>query len=188
MLTEEQQRFLLRYTNNKGDFYKTVESMGLDIAHIMNWQQVSPEFDKTFRYTKQAVIQHLKEENYVTALLKVNDALVNGVKQFHVAQKHRVIGAAGESEYEVTRTTKDMGVPSWAITAALQEQSIVKAVNTLANEGVLPSPVARRILQAANQISRQIVESFDIDAGSEFINDKKALALIKEAVLGGTGE
>jgi len=187
MLTEEQQRFLLRYINNKGDFYKTVDSMGLDLAHVVNWQQVNAEFEAAFRSTKKDVIDHLKQENYMCALLKVNNALINGISQHTVQQKHK-IGGDGESEFEVTRTTKELGVPSWAIREALQENSIVKAVQVLANEGVLPAPIARRILQSANKISHEVMQSFDISPDSDFINDKKAIALIKAAVLGANEE
>jgi hypothetical protein len=67
---------------------------------------------------------------------------------------------------------------------ALQESSIVKAVNTLSAEGVIPASIARKILQSANKISEEIVASFDVSTDSEFINDKKAINLIRAAVLG----
>lgn len=183
-LTNEQQRFLSRYVNNKGDFYKTVESMGLDAAHIISWQQNYKEFDNTFRETKRIVLQHLKDENYMMAILKINDALINGVTHHTVTQKHRVVDDKGNSEFEVTRTSKQVGVPSWAVQEALKESSIVKAVNTLSAEGVIPASIARRILQSANKISEEIVASFDVSPDSEFISDKKAVALIKQAILG----
>jgi hypothetical protein len=183
-MTNEQQRFLSRYINNKGDFYKTVESMGLDAAHILSWQQNYKEFDKTFRETKRIVLQHLKDENYMMATLRINDALVNGVTHHTVTQKHRVIDDEGNSEFEVTRTSKQLGVPSEYIKMALQESSIVKAVNTLSAEGVIPASIARKILQSANKISEEIVASFDVSTDSEFINDKKAINLIRAAVLG----
>lgn len=189
MLTEEQQRFLLRYVNNKGDFYKTVDSLGLDLSHITSWQQTSKNFEESFRRAKQSIIDHLKQENYITGLLRVNDALINGVTQSTVLQKHRV-GATDEdgnqsSEFEVTRSTKNLGVPGWAVTEALKESSIEKAVHTLAAEGVLPTSVARRILQAANRITADVKESFDVSKEDEYINDSKVIALIKAAVLGG---
>ena len=187
-LTEEQQRFLLRYTNNKGDFYKTIESLGLDLAHITSWQQVSKDFAEAFRNTKRIVLEHLKEENYMSAMLRVNEALHNGITQHSVQQKHRIIGADEDgneiSEFEVIRTTKHLGVPSWSIQYALQETSIVKAVNLLAAEGILPSHIAKKILQSANKISKEIVESFEIPENAEYTNDKKVIALIKAAVLG----
>jgi hypothetical protein len=189
MLTEEQQRFLFRYVNNKGDFYKTIETMGIELSHVTSWQQTSKDFADNYKSAKQTVIEHLKQENYMQALLKVNDALVNGVNQYTVTQKHRIGGydeETGEqqSEYEVTKTHKQLGTPAWAITASLQECSIVKAVHTLASEGVLPSAIARRILQSANKISEEVKASFGIDAGADYINDRKAISLIKQAILG----
>lgn len=183
-LTPEQQRFLSRYINNKGDFYKTVESMGLDAAHIISWQNAYKDFDKEFRETKRIVLQHLKDENYMLSLLRINEALQNGVTQHTVTQKHRIVDDEGNSEFETIRTTKHAGVPAWAIQESLKESSIVKAVNTLASEGVIPSAIARKILQSANKITNEIVESFDISPDAEFINDKKAIALIRAAVLG----
>lgn len=192
MLTIEQQRFIHRYVENKGDFYKTVETMGVELNHIMSWQQTSDEFNREYRQAKQFIIDTLKQENYMTALLRVNQALNNGVNEFTVTNKHRIVGVndAGEqlSEYEVVKTNKHVGVPSWAINAALKESSIVKAVNTLASEGVLPSNVARKILNAANKIGEEIKNSFDISPDSEYINDKKAISLIKQAILGSPNE
>jgi hypothetical protein len=189
MLTEEQQRFLLRYINNKGDFYKTVDSLGLDLSHITSWQQSNIEFEQSFRRAKQAIIDHLKQENYITALLRVNDALMNGVTQTSVVQKHRV-GATDEdgnqsSEFEVIRTTKNLGIPGWCVTEALKESSIEKAVHVLASEGVLPTSVARKILQSANRITADVKDAFDISKDNEYVNDAKVISLIRAAVLGG---
>lgn len=183
-LTPEQQRFLSRYINNNGDFYKTVDSMGLDPAHIVSWQQVYKDFDEEFRKTKRIVLQHLKDENYMIAMLRINEILRDGVTQHSVTQKHRVINENGDSEFETIRTTKHLGVPIAAIKMALQESSIVKAVDTLSAEGVIPSAIARKILQAANKISNEIIESFEVSSDAEYINDKKAIALIKQAMLG----
>lgn len=188
MLTEEQQRFLIRYVDNKGDFYKTVDSLGLDLSHIVSWQQVSQEFNTAFASQKQYVIQHLKDESYITALLRVNEALKDGVKQHTIVQKHRIGGVDKEgnqlSDFEVVRSTKNLGVPSWAITEALKESSIVRAVHTLASEGVIPASIAKRILQSANRISEEVKASFDIADKNEFVNDTKAINLIRAAVLG----
>lgn len=192
-LSEEQQKFLGRYVNNKGDFYKTVDSLGLDLSHITSWQLANADFANAYKHAKQTVIEHLKQENYMVSLLRVNDALINGVQQHIITQKHRIggVGETGEqlSEFEVTRTTKNLGVPGWAINQALAESSIVKAVHTLASEGVIPTAVARRILQSANRITTDIKASFDVAApDSEFINEQKAIALIKMAVLGAGDE
>jgi hypothetical protein len=110
------------------------------------------------------------------------------VQQHTVVQKHR-IGSTDEdgnqsSEFEVTRTTKQMGVPSWAVSEALKESSLINAVHTLASEGVIPASVAKKILSETNKIVAAVKESFDISPDADFINDKKAIALIKAAVLG----
>jgi hypothetical protein len=187
-LTEEQQRFLLRYTNNKGDFYKTIETMGLELSHVTSWQSSDHAFASEYKKTKQIIIQHLKEENYMLAVLKINDALINGVSQDTVENTHRIGGTDNDGNdvtvFQVKRTTKNLGVPSWAIRESLQESSIVKAVNTLAAEGVIPTTIARKILSSANKISNEIIESFDISSESEYVNDKKVISLIQAAVLG----
>lgn len=193
MLSEEQQRFLIRYINNKGDFYGTVESMGLDIAHITNWRQVSKQFDREYTEAKRSVIEFIKDENYITALRKLNDVLLNGVTQSQVVQKHIIAdddnredgeGVAKKSAFEVTRTSKHLGVPGYAIKMALEESSILKAVQTLVNEGVIPAEIARNITGAANRISDEISKSFGVSKDSDYANDKKAIALIRAAVLG----
>lgn len=184
-LTTEQQRFILRYINNRGDFYKTVASLGLELSHIVSWQHQNFKFDKTFKEAKQSVIESLKQENHMIALLKVNDALINGITHQSIQQKHLIGGEdKSESVYEVIRITKNMGVPAWAVKQALSEYGIVRAVDLLAAEGILPNDVARKISQAANRITSEIKNSFESTPDSDFINDSKVIELIKAAVLG----
>lgn len=184
-LTEEQQRFLHRYINNKGDFYKTVESMGLDIAHITSWQNTNTDFALNFKAAKSTVIDFLKHENYMYALIKVNDALMHGVTQTTETKKHKIGGEGGnEGEYEITHQTKNLGVPAWAIKEALQETSVVKAIQTLAAEGVLPTEVARKIISYSDNFIDKVRNSFEIASEDENFNEAKAVALIKKAVLG----
>lgn len=181
MLTEEQRRFLARYINSRGDFYGSVNSLGLDIAHIISWQESNPEFDREYRATRIKIIDFIKQENHILAIQKVNSALKEGVTVNTISQKHKI--TENGSEFETTRTTKNLGVPGWAIVEALKESSLTKAINTLANEGVLPSPIARRLLQNVSTIQTSVRESFDVK-DTDYVNEEKAINLIKAAVFG----
>lgn len=184
MLTDTQQLFLNQYIRTNGDFYGVADRMGLETEHVISWQS-NPEFEQAYRTAKTCVIAHLKNENYLCALRKVNDALINGVQQTTVQTKHKYSEQTDEpTEYEVTRSTKNLGVPGWAIKEALQEHSIIKAVTTLASEGVLPAPIAKRILQTANRISEEVRASFDAGADNDHVSEKQAINLIRAAVLG----
>jgi hypothetical protein len=182
-LTEDQQRFLSRYINSKGNFYQSIETLGLELAHILMWQEMNDDFAKSYANAKRQVLIFLKEENHLNAVRELNDVLRNGVTIHSVTQKHKSSEKDGDS-FEVTKSTKRMGVPMSAITEALKESSIIKAVQTLSNEGVIPTTIAKKILNAANRISNDIVGAFDIDENDNYVDDSKAIALIKAAVLG----
>lgn len=187
MLTDNQQIFLNQYIRSNGDFYGVADKMGLEVEHVISWQS-NPDFEIAYREAKANVIAHLRNENYLLGLRKVNDALQNGVHQHTVTTKHKYIdvdaGGDEATEYEVTRVTKNLGVPGWAIKEALQESSLIKAINTLASEGVLAPPIAKKILQAANRISEDIRGAFEVSRDDDYISEKKAINLIRAAVLG----
>jgi DNA-binding transcriptional ArsR family regulator len=182
-LTTEQQRFINRYINSKGNFYQTIDSLGLELAHVLSWQETNLYFSKAYSEAKQQILCFLREENYITAVRELNEVLKNGVSVHSVTQKHKSSEKDGDS-FEVTKSTKNLGVPMSAISEALKESSIVKAVNTLANEGVIPTTIAKRILQAASKISVDITTAFDVEKETEYVDESKAIALIKAAVLG----
>lgn len=181
-LSSEQKRFIERYANSKGDFYGVINSLGLSPYHVLSWQS-NPEFDEEYRKVKNLVILQLKQENYVLGLSRLNQILTHGlITSSHTLKKK---SCPDGDIYEDSITTKNNGVPIAAINKALEDSSIIKALTTFANEGLIPVSVAKNILEASNRMSSDVIAAFGIDENqSEFVNDKKALALIKAAVLG----
>lgn len=184
MLSDEQIKFLNNYCSSRGDYYGTLELMGLSVYHFISWSE-NPIFKETYNKVKRQVIEALKDENYQLGLLKLNHILLNGIEQRTVQQKHIVRGNV--SSFVTTRTTKNLGIPGWAILAAIERTKIEQAIDTLADEGVLPREIAIRVIDKVSKISDDIRESLSSDSDIS-INESRAIALIKQAVLGAVNE
>lgn len=182
-LSEEQKRFLERLKRNKLDIDTTLQGMGLDTVHLMAWQE-NPQFDLEYRSVVRAIIQYLNQENYINAIRKLNDALVNGTREYNSKEialydsENNYIGTKREN------TQKYIKTPAWAIKEALKESNLEKAINQLANEGILPSAIARRIIAESDKITKALQDSFEITSDSEMITEQKAIGLIRAAVMG----
>ena len=181
-LSEAQNRFLERLKRNKLDIEGTLESMGLDTVHLMAWQE-NPEFDLEYRSVVRQIIQYLNQENYVNAIRKLNDALINGTREYTSKEislydtENNYIGTKRENSQKYIKT------PAWAIKEAMKETSLETAINQLANEGVLPTTVARKILLEADKITKKLQDSFEVSSDADLITEQKAITLIKQAVL-----
>lgn len=182
-MNDEQRNFIVRYMNNRGDFYKTIDDMGLEFQHIQAWRE-NKEFDDAYRKAKRDVIRSIKEDNQIIALRELNHVLLNGVVQTSIKKTHVVTEDGLITGYQITSTTKKLGVPIAAIKQALEETSIINAVNCLASEGVLPNIVAKRILNSASTIQQNIIDAFDMNAkDNDRISENQAINLIKKALL-----
>lgn len=182
-LTREQETFLSRYVNSKADVYNSLQSMGLEIEHLISWT-ANPLFDLAYRQARQKVILWLNQENYTTALRKLNEILENGVIHHTVTHEYSPILEAWVEK----RTVKTSGVPSWAIKEGLKESNITKAIQQLSNEGVIPMSTARRLHQTASKITTELQQAFGENNAEEQHTDQKVVSLIKQAVLGSLEE
>lgn len=184
MLSDEQIKFINNYCNSRGDYYGTLELMGLSVYHFLAWCE-NPIFKETYAKVKRQVIENLRDENHQLGLLRLNDILINGVEQKTIQQKHIVKGT--NSSFITTRTTKNLGIPGWAILAAIEKTKIEKAIDALADEGVLPREMAIKVIDRASRISDDIRETLASNSEA-MMNESRAIALIKQAVLGAVNE
>lgn len=184
-LTTEQERFLIKYVNAKGNVYQALEEMGLEINHLMMWKE-NQEFEFRYKETVQKVLTFLNQQNYMIGVRKLNEALTYGLKQDTITHSHKILDT-GETQYEVKKTTKNLGVTPEILKLALQESTIVKAINTLVNNGVIPNSIARKILLKSEELATEMQKAFTIN-DEETINESRALSIIKTAILGATNE
>jgi hypothetical protein len=185
MLNEYQQRFLERYLNSRGNIYGTLDDLGLDLSHLISWRD-NPEFELNYRDYTNKLISHLKQESYILATKKVNEVVKNGLKVETLSQEHKI--APQGNEYRVKRTSKDIGVPVAYLKLALSETAISKAITTLANEGVIPLAIAKKIMQKAEAISQELADCFEVKEDENVVSEQKIIAFIKQAVLQGIEE
>jgi hypothetical protein len=185
-ITEEQERFLIRYVNSQGKFYDTLESLGLELIHFLAWRE-DDDFDYAYRNASRQIAQFIKEQNKMIALQEINKALVDGITHESVTNIH-IIEPDGNTQFQAKKQVVKRGIPAWAIKAAIREDNIVQAIATLVNEGVLPTPMARKLLAISERLTSDFQAVFDIQDTKESISDRKAIALIKAAILGAKEE
>lgn len=181
-LTNEQQRFLEKFVNNRGHFYLTLNEMGLELNHVLSWRS-QPYFDEVYRITSRKIIEHLKQENYLSSIVEINRILLKGVVEETITNSH-TIDSNGESKFNTKRVIKKLGIPIEVLKLAMGETSLIKAIQQLLNEGVLPESVARKLLSTADKISTEMIECFGDNKDETAIDEKQAINLIKASVLG----
>lgn len=182
MLTETQNRFLVRYANFKGDAYKALDSLGLEVNHLMNWR-MNKNFDLEYRKKSQEVLSFLNQENYMNGVRQLNTILINGIVQESISYK-KEIDAEGNEKYITTKTEKRLGVPLEAIKLAISHDDIIRAVNTLQNQGILPNEISNNILIHSEEIAAKMRSSFDTENDGDKLDDERVVNLLKSAVLG----
>lgn len=186
MLNETQQRFLERYMQSRGDQYTALDDLGLSLNHLLMWRE-NPEFEIAYRRVTSNIITHLRQESFLLATKKINEAVRNGIVQETITHQHD-IDSDGRGTYSLKKQFKNLGVPPAYLKLAMAENAITKAIQTLANEGVIPSSIAKKILQRAELISNEMAESFEAQEDNSAISEQKIIAYIKQAVLQGSEE
>jgi hypothetical protein len=156
-LTENQQLFIQRYAANKGDAYKTLESMRLELNHLLAWRE-DKYFDKVYRESAAKIIQQLNQENYILSVRKLNEVLEKGNFTESTTHTHKITAEGGE--FEVKTQRKKLGIPIEAIKLAMRQSSLLQAIETLQNQGVLPSTIARKIMLKSDQIVEDMQNAF----------------------------
>lgn len=182
-MLEEQKKFLSRYLNSKGDFYGTLNSLNLETEHFLSWRE-SVEFDLAYRGAMRKIQELLRHENYMMSLQVCNKILTEGGQIEEKFEQIHNIDNDGVSTFSAKRTTINKGVPGWVIKASLTENNLIKAINELSTEGVLPSSISKKLLATSERLTSDFQSVFDGDNKSETISNEKAVALIKQAILG----
>ncbi len=183
MLNDTQERFITRYVNNNGDAYKALDSLGLEMNHLHVWRR-DLQFDRAYRKTQQQVIRQINQDNYMIGLRKLNHILTNGVFQVTTTYKKEEGGEHGD-KMTTTRVEKQLGVPMEALRLALQNGSIIQAINTLQNQGMLPDEMANQIMVTADQIVGDLQKALDKAEEDELkMDEDRVVGMFKTAVLG----
>jgi hypothetical protein len=207
MLTDQQKIFLERYQNEKGDVHKVLNSMDLEIHHLISWRSLK-NFEIEYKDTQRKVVSFLNSENYVMGLRRLNEVLETGVSDEVVTTKQRVIqkpllkrddeDSSGQSddndeivvfnEYEVTRKVIKKGIPPQMITLAVQQNTVVQALNVLTTQGIIPEDIARKLLAKSEEIAKDMQAAFAVEKETEQMTQAKAIELMKQAVLRGVAD
>ncbi len=160
--------------------------MGLEYAHFVSWR-ADPDFDSAYRHCSRNVVLILREENFNLSLRRVNDLLLHGNTHLttSVTDLEREDNESNTfKQRQEKQTIKHMPVPVSILKLGLNEGSILKAINQLLAERVIPPEVAKKLINAADRITSEMIQAFREDGETNELNDKKVIALIKSAVLG----
>lgn len=194
-MIEQQLVFLERYLNEKGDVDKVLKSMSLEMNHFLSWRK-DREFDSKYKDTQRVLISHLNCENYIMGLRRLNEILNKGYQEEVVSVKQRVIqkpiladddddNIVSIVEYEVDRKSIKKPIPPQMISLALQQNSLIQAINTLSTQGILPDKVARQLMAKSEEIANQMQSVFEAKDDNQKMSENKAIELIKKAILKG---
>lgn len=66
----------------------------------------------------------------------------------------------------------------------LNYDNIENSINNLAQQGLIPKSIARKFLTTAYEYQSKLQQCFGTDEDSDKLSDEKAIALVKQALLG----
>lgn len=184
-MLEIQQKFLERFKNYRADTLRTLSELELEFAHFLSWRE-NAEFDLAYRKAVQQVTNQLRQESFLNAHRRIHEALLHGIKSETFTNSWKTVTDENGEEVQLLNTkrvTKLSTPPVEYLKIALTENSIAKAITELANEGVLPESIARKIVQRTDSITKELMDCFEVDNSSNLLTEQKAIALIKAAVL-----
>lgn len=183
-LTNAQQNFLSVFSRT-GDVDKALDKIGVEMQHLLTWCQQHKEFDLEYRRIKKFFVTHVKEKCYLMAIQQIHDMLVEGhTTEKHIVQKSTMNGDGDLTGFETTMKTVEKPIPMAVYQYVLQESSLLRAIQQLANEGLLSSDQYKKLINIADDITERSQTIFSNETGGDQMSEAKAIALIKTAIVG----
>lgn len=186
-ITKTQENFLSYYTQT-GNLETTLARVGIEMNHLLSWCQESPNFDIEYRKAKRFYISHMRENAYMMSLKTIHDALVDGCIKEHTIENITKCDAEGNQYFETKMKTVSRPVPFNYLQLMLQENSMMAAVQSMFNEGLLSSTQYKQLISLSDDISSRGQAIMLGDNPTDTLTEKKAISLIKAAMLGGLPE
>ncbi len=181
-LTPLQQDFLVRYALEQGLVTKALDALHISDSTFSQWRE-DREFNAAYRDTYHQVVTRLDGDNHLLALQHLQHTLTNGVVE-EVLDVQKTTTTTGKHTIKVKKRVKRTNPSPALIHCAMRDLVLIKAINVLLHERVIPPEIAKKLINAADRISTDMVQAFQEDPEISQMNDKKVIALIKSAVLG----
>lgn len=181
-LSETQSNFLSRYYSNLGSIKDALDDLGLDYIHFRTWLN-DKYFKAKYEEMKIEVGIFLRDDNQNVAKRELNYILHNGIQEIEVIEYEEI-----DREGEIIRTSKatktKRKVSLEAIKQQLGEKTTEHCIKVLAERGILDKTIARRLLSTANEYQLKLQSSFGNEQKTDQLDEKRAILLVKQAVLG----
>lgn len=182
-----------------------MDNLGINMAQFMSWRKNSNEFDIRYREITTDANLFFIEQNSLLTKKYLHKALHQGFieeEKIDIQYGYAVEGkgaknispnglskngysAKPESIVKVNKTLNKKALPAGYLQTNGTENNLVKALQILVSENVLPIQLARSLITTSSKISNEFLDIFSKDhQGDQKIEDDKVIALIKAAVLG----
>lgn len=186
-ITASQQNFLSAY-NQTGNIETTLSTVGIEMNHLLAWCQESPNFDIEYRKAKRFYISHMRSNGYMLALQTVHDTIVAGCIKEHTIEQSSKLDKEGNQYFETKLKTVTRPVPFAYLQLMLQESSLMGAIQRMSDEGLLTSTQYKQLMSLSDDISNKGQQIMLGDSNADTLTEDKAVALIKQAMLGNLPE
>lgn len=183
-LTQTQTAFINQYLKVR-DIDAVLSNLNLTFHHVVKWCD-NPYFDMEYRSAKQFILRSRKEESALMATEYIHKILSDGCVRERVFSTKTMCNSDGEIvAIQTEQKTVERPIPVPILLQALGNSSTLKAIEQLANEGLLGNSQYKQLISLSEKISDEANKIMTHEnEQNEEISEKRAIALIKQAVLG----
>jgi hypothetical protein len=181
-MNDAQIKFLRVFQFYQGDRNKTLKACGIEENHLSLWMQ-DDDFVQNFNGTQNEIIQNILTDFRFNYIRMVQELIVKGYRETETSWKSET-SKNGVTTLNWGRKKKLKMIPHSYLKDLLNYNNVESSINNLAQQGLIPRSMARRFLSTAQEYQSKLAACFgDNDDDSKF-SDERAIALIKQALLG----
>lgn len=141
-------------------------------------------FAQKFNRIRSEIIHELEQENRIEATRKLHELLNKGYEE--TTEITRIITTSKNGKAAIKRNKKTIRkqVSPINFLREFKGETFEKSLQNLLESGVINNSISRKILSTVNEYQEKLKACFGEDEGSEKMGDEKAIALVKQALLG----
>lgn len=140
-------------------------------------------FAQKFKRIRSEIIQELDQENRLIAIRKVHELLNKRYEETTEITRVTTSNKNGKFTIKTNAKTIKKQVSPINILREFKGETFEKSLQNLLDCGVINNSTSRKILSTVKQYQKALKACFGEDEGSG-MDDEKAIALVKQALLG----
>lgn len=182
VMNDAEIKFLKVYQFYQGNGNKALKACGIEENHLNLWME-DDDFAQNFYSIRSEIASYLLSEFRFNYLKMVQNLVVNGCREKQVTRTTQTNKNGVTTIRSSSKTTIKM-IPESYIKNLLNYENVENSINNLAQQGLIPKSIARKFLTTAYEYQSKLQECFGTDEDSDKLSDEKAIALVKQALLG----